>query len=155
MSTNRERIYGYIERNPGLHLREIHRRLDIPLSTIEYHVESMSTDGMICVMKDGIYSRYYVKAPEEETHNIISCLRKDRTREILSYCLEKEKTGFKQLSDHIRINDSTLSYHLKNLTEKGVLHKKRVKGSTYYHVTQPEKLTKILTQYMYSFNFDE
>ena len=44
---NRKKIYETIERSPGIHLREIQRILDMPLTTLEYHLSYMTRKKII------------------------------------------------------------------------------------------------------------
>ena len=35
----RRKIYDFVDKNPGLHVREISRRMDIPINTLIYHIK--------------------------------------------------------------------------------------------------------------------
>jgi len=52
-------IYNYILKNPGLHFRNISRKLKIPKSTIEYHLVYLKKQGLIVENQELGYLRYY------------------------------------------------------------------------------------------------
>jgi len=54
----RKRIYDLIDSTPGIHFREISRRLDIPMGVVEYHIHYLMKKDMIIARKEGRYKRY-------------------------------------------------------------------------------------------------
>ena len=36
---NRRRVYEFINTNPGFHLREIQRKLDMPIGLLKFHIQ--------------------------------------------------------------------------------------------------------------------
>jgi len=54
----RRNIYAIIEANPGIHLRELQRVLNMPLATLEYHLSYMARKKIIFREKIGHYMRY-------------------------------------------------------------------------------------------------
>ena len=58
---NRRKIYEALERSPGIHLRELQRILDMPLTTLEYHLSYLVRKKIICSETDTHYRRYYAK----------------------------------------------------------------------------------------------
>ena len=147
----RDKIYTFIQENPGLHLREIQRRLRIPLSTLEYHVNKLYLQDKVHVIADGGYTRYYAWKINEREHLLISCLRRERPREILTYCMCHGETSFTDLSDYLSIKDPTLSYHLSNLKENDVIIENKLGGTKHYRIKDTEKIEKLIKKYPGSF----
>ncbi|MGE5574655.1 MAG: winged helix-turn-helix transcriptional regulator, partial [Ignavibacteria bacterium] len=58
---NRRKIYDIIEQNPGIHLRELQRVLDTPLTTLEYHISYLVRRKIIHSETDLHFKRYYAK----------------------------------------------------------------------------------------------
>ena len=56
----RQNIYILILKNPGLHQREISRRLDIPFSTTQYHLRFLKKRNLIIEKSENRYSRFYI-----------------------------------------------------------------------------------------------
>ena len=57
----RRRIYNYILKYPGLHLRELCRKLNMPKTTLDYHLSYLEKKGLIISKPEKYYTRYYVK----------------------------------------------------------------------------------------------
>jgi DNA-binding transcriptional ArsR family regulator len=74
----RKKIYDIILKNPGLHLRELGRKTEIPLATLRYHLNFLTKKGIIITKSDHRYSRYYVKhSVASKDKEIINLLRQD------------------------------------------------------------------------------
>ena len=56
LETRRE-IYNFILEYPGLHLREISRRTNIPLGSLGYYIKSLKKYGLIETKKDQKYNQ--------------------------------------------------------------------------------------------------
>jgi DNA-binding transcriptional ArsR family regulator len=56
---SRKQIEAFITAHPGLHTREISRRMNIPLSTIRYHMIRLERERAVLVKNSGKYTRYY------------------------------------------------------------------------------------------------
>ena len=57
----RRQIYNYLLTYPGLHLRELCRKLNMPKSTLDYHLTYLEKKGLIISKPEKYYTRYYVK----------------------------------------------------------------------------------------------
>ena len=53
----RRKIYDFIQKFPGLHVREISRRLEIPFSTLQYHLRFLEKRELVKAKDDGKYIR--------------------------------------------------------------------------------------------------
>src|SRR4030066_1727480 len=115
---NRRRVYSVVEANPGIHLRELQRVLDMPLTTLEYHLSYMVRKKIVFGEKEGHYKRYYTKPLDKEDKKILSALRQKRIREIVFTVMINEKAKYQYLSDYLKLPHSTLSFYLKYLVEK-------------------------------------
>jgi DNA-binding transcriptional ArsR family regulator len=77
LETRRE-IYNFINNYPGLHLREISRRTNIPLGSLRYHIGSLKKYSLIVTRKDQVYKRYFVlHSIGNMDKEIINILRKE------------------------------------------------------------------------------
>ena len=57
----RKKIYDYILKYPGLHLRELCRQLNIPKSSLEYHLNYLKKNDLVSFIPEKHYKRYYIK----------------------------------------------------------------------------------------------
>lgn len=72
----RRDLYDFIDKHPGLHLREISRRINIPRTTIRYHLKFLKKQELIKEKFEGRYKRIYItKKMGTEDKKILSLLR--------------------------------------------------------------------------------
>lgn len=55
----RQKIYDFIEKNPGLHLRELSRKIDISFGSLRYHLDYLKKQGLVVSKVNCKYTRYY------------------------------------------------------------------------------------------------
>ena len=148
---NRKKIYEVIEVNPGIHFRELQRVLDIPLTTLEYHLSYMMRKRILFAETDEHFKRFYAKPLDDEDKKVLSALRQKRLREIVFLVLTNEKAKYQFFADYLKLPRSTLSFYLKYLVEKGILAKEKVGYETIYTVKDEDKVVKVLIAYKASF----
>ena len=148
---NRRKIYEVIEKNPGIHLRELNRVIDTPMTTIEYHLSYMVRRQIIYAETDLNLKRYYAKPIEKEDKKVIATLRQKRLREIVLLVLSKEKVKYQFLSEYLNLPNSTLSFYLKYLVDNGILLREKVGYETLYTVKDEDRVAKVLIVYKASF----
>ena len=148
---NRRKIYDIIVENPGIHLRELQRVLDTPLTTLEYHLSYLVRRKIIYSENDLHFKRYYAKPLEKEDKKVIAALRQKRLREIVLLILANEKAKYQFLSEYLNLPNSTLSFYLKYLADNGILSKEKVGYETLYTVKDEDRVAKVLIAYRTSF----
>ena len=142
----RKKIYGLIKKNPGLHFREIHRRLNIPSSSLEHHLSYMVRNRVIYSKKDGGYTRYFCEPLSKDEQKIISALRHKKLREIVAILNEAEEVKFHDLADFLQISPSILSYYLRYLMDKKIVARKKVGYENVYFLYD-QRAKKIIISY--------
>jgi predicted transcriptional regulator len=142
-NSKRKKIYDFIKSNPGFHLRELQRRLEIPLSSLEHHVDYMVRHRIIYKEREAGYTRYFVEQPTEEELRLISALRNEKMREIVSIVVEKKDAKFQDLKDYLNLPASTLSYYLKYLVDYHILCRQQIGYESIYSI-QDLKVRKAL-----------
>jgi predicted transcriptional regulator len=147
----RRKIYDYVKENPGLHMREFQRRLNIPLSTLEYHLDYLQRRKILVMEDDRRYCRYFGENLDEADRIILSALRQKRMREIILLTLSDEMKCFKDLMEEIGIAASTLSTYLKNLENGEILDKTRIGNENCYSVNNEDSVIRSLLVYQSSF----
>ncbi|MBI2076248.1 MAG: winged helix-turn-helix transcriptional regulator [Candidatus Aenigmarchaeota archaeon] len=149
----RKRIYDCIASSPGLHFREIQRRLGLATGSVDYHLHFLHRQGLIREERVGKFVRYYAytKTFEQEEKDVLALLRQNRIRHILVYLLEKKRANALDIANSLGISPSTLSWYLKQLTEKGVIAQKKKGRFRYYSVVEKEKIAKYLILHKASF----
>jgi predicted transcriptional regulator len=147
----RQRIYQHIKNNPGFHLRELQRRLNIPLSTLDYHLDYMARKNIIERKKDQYYARYYIKPLTKIDQELIPILRQKRLREIILVLLDQGKASYQTLLKRLAIPSSTLSFYLKQLIQYNVIKRHHIGREHIFTVTNKEAIMTLLIIYKSSF----
>ncbi len=148
----RKKIYETIAMNPGLHFRELQRRLNMPTGMLEYHLDVMIKDGIIISRQDGKYRRFFANTVmSTKERKILGVLRNDVARKIVIFVLEKKMVKHRDIVEHIKLSPSTISYHLDKLVKNGIL-KREIKGrENYYYVLEPKMVAYTIIKYRKSF----
>ncbi len=148
----RRNIYDLIVSYPGLHEREIARRLDISLSTLDYHLHYMEKRGLIVARKDGRYTRYFAaKKVGTEDKKIIVLLRQKTPRQVVLYLLEHPGAIHKDICGAVDKSPSTVSFHLKKLVKAGVVEGISLGRKTAYEVVDEDAVINTLITYRDTF----
>ena len=79
----RKDLFLFIKANPGLHLREIQRRLIVPISTLNYHLKYMEKRKIIFGEKNKQLLRYYATPICEGDKKNLLVLRQDGLKKII------------------------------------------------------------------------
>ena len=148
---HRRTIYKYVKENPGLHMRELQRRLDIPLSTLEYHLDYLEKNEILSQEDDRRYCRYFSEEHSKEEKTLLSALRQKRLREIILLVLSEGNLCFKDIIKEVSIAESTLSHYLKLLTEREILVKEKLGTENCYRLKSEKNVVYSLLCYKTSF----
>lgn len=148
-SSNRFRIYRYIENNPGAHLRKISKDLGLAMGDTQYHLDILEKSGRVKSRKINLYRRYYTAAILGEKEEIIlGFLRQETTRDILIYLIEHPYSTQRELADYKHFSSPTISWHMSRLIEAGIVQStKQGKKILYSLDADRDKLVNILKHY--------
>jgi len=142
---NRRRIYGFIESNPGIHLREIQRALDMQPGLLSYHLDYLEKRNLIKSEDDGNRKRYFVADRFRlKDRRIISLLRQRSPSEIIVHLLIKGPSSFTEIRNALGISKSTLSYHMKKLTRYGIVICGTREREKIYWLKKPEEVIDLI-----------
>jgi len=148
----RRRIYEEIVFNPGLHFRELQRRLNMPVGLLSYHLKVLMERGIIIVRKEGKYTRYFPNTTmTQEERKIMGALRNEVARRIVIFLLEEGRKTHREITNHFELSPSTISYHLARLVKKGILEKEIAGRESYFWVRKPEEVAFTIIKYRKSF----
>ena len=116
------RIYRYIQEYPGLHLRELSRKLEIPTSTLNYHLRCLSKHGLIFTEFEQRFARFYAtKEVGTIQKNLINALRQETTRNIIVYISLNLNASRTELSKELDSSPASISKYLKRLVKLGII----------------------------------
>lgn len=143
----RRKIYSAIRSNPGIHLRELQRRLDIPLSTLNYHVNYLRRKKIIHSEKHRNSFGFYVEPISKEDKRFLSVFRRRRFRDIIYAVLANENVDTKFLGEELDIPTSTLYFYLNHLVKNGVLEKNKMGYQNFYTIADVKKVARVFITY--------
>jgi predicted transcriptional regulator len=151
LETRRE-LYELITKFPGLHFREILRRLDISSGNLNYQLSYMMKHDMIVTIADGNLKRYYIigKVKGKEKR-ILACLRNETARGLVLYLLLNPDSQFNELAQKFDLAPSKLAYHLKKLVERDIIIKKKEGRITIYRAKDENAIANVLITFRPSF----
>jgi predicted transcriptional regulator len=148
----RQQIYEFIHRYPGLHFREIQRRLGIAVGTLQYHLRNLEQEKLIIGRKDGEYTRYYIVGiVTERDRFLLQFLRQRPVRHAFILLLEAKKANHKQISLKIGLSPATTSWYLSKLVDAGLVAKKKSGREVFYQLVEPKEISRVLLTYRASF----
>ena len=149
---NRRRIYQLISKYPGMYLREMEKELDLAVGVLEYHLNYLVKKEMLSTEEEGNKIRYFVSGDiSYGDKTIIALLRQKVPRRIVVYLMLDPDINFKDVQEQFQISKSTLSFHMKKLTEAGVVTATKEGRTTSYRVDDQEMIARILLTYKASF----
>ena len=149
----RRRIYEQIIKSPGIHFRELERRLHVVVGNLQYHLQYLEKKNLIRASNDEDYVRYFVKdkSLNENERKILSFLRRSGCRHILIQLLNNPELNNKELSQAIGLSPSTISWNLNKLIEAGIIERKKTGRISNFTIVDPTAIAELLICYKESF----
>lgn len=149
---NRKRIFECVRGNPGLHFRELQRRIGLPIGVLDYHLNYLVQKGLLSVRKQEGFSRYYPGGQmAAEKMRLLSCLRQEIPRGIMLYLLRNPGATHGQLLSRFSVSGGTLSYHIKKMLALGAIRLEKMGRESHFTVVDPETVTDLLIVYRRTF----
>ena len=131
-------------------MRQLCRELGLAMGDVQYHIHRLEKDGQVTSMRRGFYRFFYPSALfGERQRDILSVLTLDTPRELLLAIIEKPSSSQEELASAVGVSQPTASWHLRRLSELGLVQK-RVKGkSINYSVsgTNPLEIATFIKNY--------
>lgn len=150
----RSKIYKLIEKSPGLHFREIQRRTEIAVGSLQYHLDFLQKRHLIKIVKDGKFARYYSirKGIVEQDERTISLLRQYSVRKIVLFLLSKKRgTSNQAIADAVMLSPSTCSFHLSKLLGANIIGKRQRGRKSLFYLIDRNQTAQLLVGYRKSF----
>ncbi|MFQ5710167.1 MAG: winged helix-turn-helix transcriptional regulator [Candidatus Geothermarchaeales archaeon] len=117
----RRKIYKLINLFPGLHFREIQRKIGIATGTLQYHINFLKENELIDYERDGKFLRFYPVGLEGINKEVLGITRQKIPRAIIFYLLNHGWARNTELSNHLKLSPSTMSWYLKRLESYGIV----------------------------------
>ena len=149
-----EALLSFVQRYPGVHLREIRRRLKIPIGTLDYHLYRLGRQGLVLVRFHGGYKCCYpaisptASGPIPESQKtLLAFLRHPLPRSLLLHLYLEGPCSPGALGHAIDTTAPNLSYFLKRLESEGVLVRDGQGATRRVRLVDPKAVHQVLLEY--------
>ncbi|MDO8538695.1 MAG: winged helix-turn-helix transcriptional regulator [archaeon] len=149
----RGKIYKVIEESPGLHFREIQRRAEIAVGSLQYHLEYLQKKHLVRIEKQGKFVRYYSVRGRQlgEDEKTMSLLRQNTIRRIVLHLLQHKQANNLSISNAVNLSASTVSWHLEKMLEEGLIEREKHGRESIFILKNPDKIAQLVVNYKDSF----
>ncbi|HZY69914.1 MAG TPA: hypothetical protein VFF67_02910 [Thermoplasmata archaeon] len=149
-----EALLSFVQQYPGVHLREIRRRLGIPIGTLDYHLYRLGRQGLISVRFQGGYKCCYPATSEVENAPIpepkkllLALLRQAIPRSLILQLYLEGPSSPAEIGAAVATTAPNLAYFLRRLDAMGVIERGESEGKRIVRLTDPKTVHQILLQY--------
>ncbi len=143
----RRRAHELITAYPGLHLREVARRLGVDVRTAEYHLRQLEKHGLAKGVDEGGFRRYFPRTADgrmelvdARDRTLLGVLRRPIPLFVSLVLLTRDEATYGELAKEAGVSPSTLSYHLGRMEQDGLIGKRGEK----YVLREPERVARLL-----------
>lgn len=148
----RKRIYRHIEANPGVHMRQLSRDLEMPLGTLEYHLHHMESADLLSTREDGRFKAYFTNTMmDRRDKDVLYWLRQRIPRRISTALLLHPGWTHRDLIADVGVGASTVTFHIKKLLNAAIVREERHGRMKRYWVIDAERVANVLIRYRQSF----
>lgn len=149
LNENTQKVLQFIQQNPGCHMRQIQRDLNMAMGTTQYHLNSLEEMGKIISERTGSQRFYFpIGSFGDLERNILKVLNQDSAREILLFIIERKTPTQTDIVNNIKISSGTANWHIMRLLEYGIIKEEREGKFKKYHFNgKPDTVIKLLQNY--------
>ena len=145
-------ILQQIDKSPGIRYRELLRLTGLTNGGLEYHLKILEKSHKVQVDRhDGRRTRYYPLNISVDESHILGCVRNNVARQIVSFILGHDLCTFGEIVEHIRKAPSTVSWHLKRISEAGIISIGYGREYQLYSIVNNNLVKELLHKYKESF----
>lgn len=137
----RQRILRLVQTYPGLHLRELARQADTSLNLVQYHLQRLQEDGKVEIALGSGKVRVYPPGLPVADRRVVACLRDRKRLRVAMALLGQQAQSHGVLAASLKLGKSTLSFHLRQMEEDGVV----TSDEHGYSLRDPDRIKAVLT----------
>lgn len=152
----RRRIYALVQRHPGLHQRDIARRLGVAEGTADHHLRHLLRAGLLQRVVEAGHVRFYVTVqgtvvPEgtvrPEDRSRLGVLRKTRPLEIVARLLMEGPLSMGLMAERMGVSGGTLTHHVDRLQSVGLVVRRQHGRERVLDLVDRDDLVRLLLAY--------
>jgi predicted transcriptional regulator len=141
-------ILDHIKRSPGIRYRELLRLSGLTNGALEYHIKILEKTQKIKVERlHGRRPKYFPLDMQTEETCIMGQIRNKSSRQIVLFILEHDLCTFGEISEHMKKAPSTISWHLKRLSESGIISIIHGQELQLYRISNVQLVSDVLSKY--------
>jgi len=134
-------ILAFIERYPGVHVREVERQLGLSNRLASYHLEALHAGGAVALLRERGHVRVVARnqamlLPAAEVR-FICMMRRGPALRIVLLLLEHRELRQGAIAEMLDLAKPSASYHLAGLLDAGVARARRDGRERFYRLADP------------------
>jgi len=172
----KKEIYDFVYENPGMHLREISKKMNIPKTTLEYHLKYLTKYELIETKHMSKFKRYWVSNKiSSKEKEILGLFRNENICNIILLIYNYVARSETDICKDLEMSPSKVNYYLKKLVKFDIIEeapykdgyilripkdyaikRDRVSNEVFYRLKWPISviLLKIIIRYHKSFPYN-
>ena len=125
LNERRRRIYEYLIRHPGAHLREIMRSFNLGVHAVQWHLSMLERFHLIGHDRCGRYLIFYPigNRPSNLEVKIRNALQNEKTTKILFIIASNPGISPTSVYRQLNLHKNTANYHIQKLLKLGLIEK--------------------------------
>jgi predicted transcriptional regulator len=151
LSDRDNELIKHIEQNPGIRYRELSRLTGYAHGVLSYHLVELQRVKAILIERKSRQTRFFPLTFSDKESAIVKHLRSKPDRQIILILLEHQKCSFRDLIKYTGKAQSTISEHLKNLRESGLVSVRHGEYCSLYSLKDNEIVAELISKYKSSF----
>ena len=120
---SRKEILSILDRNEFEHFNSLKKKLNIGVSSLQWHLQVLKEFGLITQGKFGQYNLIFLSdsSPQQEKVALYFSMRKHKAILIVNYFLKGNSWSIRVLSDSLSLGKDIVRYYCAKLGELGIL----------------------------------
>ncbi|MGA9141168.1 MAG: winged helix-turn-helix transcriptional regulator [Methanocella sp.] len=137
---NRNRIFNYVQMNPGCTPAEITARQQMKNGTVKYHVQMLEAEGMIVLRRMGKFTRLFKSASGSDMDKAaISYMRNETSRNLLQAIMEHPGITNSNLAEQFQLDKSSIHWHVERFLKDRMIRFEQDGKYKRYYVSEEAK----------------
>jgi predicted transcriptional regulator len=105
------------------------------MGVIQYHLYGLEREQSIISRRRGLHKRYYTTHIFGDRQlEILDTLSQETERDILLFLIQNPDATQKELSEYVRISPASINWHMRRLSETGLVEAKHDRTNVRYLV---------------------
>ncbi len=146
---NTQRVLQFIQQNPGCHLREVKRALNLSMGTTQYHLNLLEKESKITSEKQYLYKNYFAAGLfQQNEKNILNILKIETSRDIIMFIMERTNPTQSDIVERLHLSAATVGWSLSRLVESKIIgEQKDGKFKRYVMLENTQKIATLMKNY--------